>query len=294
MVVLALTQRVPRRSGCNARALRVALRLPGPLLLLALVGSLPCAETPAGKKLYVAAEQAVYPQPREEVEALARRDPLEFLRLSLKWYEAKVTSYACQFHKHERVGDKVRKPETIFMKFREKPFSVYMKWTADPSKGQEVIYVEGQYDNKAVVHPSGLLGFIFRKVSLDPEGKIANRHSRRPVTYAGLGNMLRVVIPQCEQAKANGDLVLEYLGVREEAGRPAYVIKRVLPKKHDYRSHQLFIFIDQQFLISVRTEAYLWDGTLLSDYRYTDLEINADLMDEDFDPDNPAYSYRLF
>jgi len=294
MAALTLTQHVLRRSGCNARALQVALRLPGLLLLLALAGSLLCAETPTGEKLSAAAEQAVHPQPREEVEALARRDPLEFLRLSLKWYEAKVTSYTCQFHKHERIGDKIRKPETTFMKFREKLFSVYMKWIAKPSKGQEVIYVQGQHNNKVVVHPSGLLGFLFRKVSLNPEGKIANRHSRRPITCAGLGNMLRVVIPQCEQAKANGDLVLEYLGVREEAGRPAYVIKRVLPKKHDYRSYLLFIFIDQQFLIPVRTEAYLWDGTLLSDYRYTDLEINANLMDEDFDPDNAAYSYRLF
>ena len=250
--------------------------------------------TDVAPKLSPGAQRAVYPKGPDEMEPLARRDPLALLRLSLRWYEQRVTDYTCYFYKQERIDGKLQDPETMLMKFREKPFSVYLKWVKNPSKDQEVIYVEGENDNKAVVHPSGLLGVVFRKVKLDPEGKLALKHSRRPVTYAGLGNMLRVTIPQCETAQANGDLSLEYLGIRMEADRPTYVIRRVLPEKSDYPSHQLFIFIDVQFLIPVRTEAYLWDGTLLSDYRYTGLEINLGVGTDDFDPDNPAYGYRLF
>ena len=259
---------------------------------LLLVGVLAGAEAPK-PKLSPAAERAVYPKPPKEVDALAQRDALAFLEESVRWYDRTVTDYTGTFVKQERIDEELGKIETMSMKFREKPFSVYLKWS-DPSKGQEVIFSQGRYDEKAVVHPSGLLGLIFRKVSLDPEGKLAMRHSRRPITFAGLGNMLRLAVGQCKAAQAKGDLVLEYRGVHEEAGRPAYVFNRILPDGKGYPCHQLFIRIDQEFLLPVRTEAYLWDGRLLSDYRYTDLDLNPGLTDEDFDPDNRAYGYRMF
>jgi outer membrane lipoprotein-sorting protein len=129
---------------------------------------------------------------------------------------------------------------------------------------------------------------------LDPTGKQALKHSRRPLTFAGMANMLRLVIPQCEKAKANGDLTLKYEGIRHVDGRPAYVFKRVLPQKNDYPCPVLIIYIDRQFLTCVRTDAYDWDGTLLSQYIYTDVQINPGLKDEDFSTDNREYNFRLF
>ncbi len=257
-----------------------------------LAGALVGEESPKPKRS-PGTQRAVYPKPPKEMDALARRDGLALLEESIRWYERTVTDYTCTFTKQERIGETLAKTETTFMKFREKPFSVYLKWSK-PSKGQEVIFVRGRYKEKAVVHPSGLLGLIFRKVSLDPEGKVATRHSRRPITFAGLGNMLRLVVGQCKAAQAKGDLVLEYRGVREEAGRPAYVLNRILPDGKGYPCHQLFIFIDCEYLLPVRTEAYLWDGRLLSDYRYADLDLNPGLTDEDFNPDNREYGYRVF
>ena len=262
------------------------------MIVFAFVGGLVGGESPKPKRP-AGAERVVYPKPLKEMDALARSDGLALLEESLRWYEQTVADYTCTFIKQERIGETLGKTETTFLKFREKPFSVYLKWS-EPSKGQEVIFVPGRYDEKAVVHPSGLLGMIFRKVSLDPEGKVAMRHSRRPVTFAGLGNMLRLVVAQSKAAQAKGDLVIEYQGIREEAGRPAYVFNRILPEGKGYPCHQLFIFIDCEYLLPVRTEAYLWDGRLLSDYRYTDLNLNPGLTDEDFNPDNREYGYRAF
>lgn len=241
-----------------------------------------------------AARAAVYPKPRTEMEALAKSNPLELLRVALKWYDERVLSYTCLFMKQENINGELRKPETMRMKFRASAFSVYVKWTGEQSKNQEVIYVEGSNDNKAVVHPAGILGMIGRKVSVDPNSKLALKHSRRPITVAGMGNMLRLVIPQCETAKTNGDLALTYEGIREEAGRPCYVFKRVLPNHKDYPCAILVTYIDVEYLVCCRTDAYDWNGDLISTYSYSDLIINAPLTDTDFNPDNREYGYRYF
>jgi hypothetical protein len=129
---------------------------------------------------------------------------------------------------------------------------------------------------------------------VDPAGKTALKHSRRPLTNAGMANMLRLIIPQCEAALANHDLTLTYEGIRDQDGRPAYVFKRVLPNRNDYPCSVLTIYVDREYLACVRTDAYDWDGGLLSQYTYSDLVINPGLTDLDFDPDNKDYSYRLF
>lgn len=249
------------------------------------------APTPAQIK---AAQKVRYPKPQAEMETLAKSDPLEFLRLALKWHDDRITDYSCQFVKMENIAGELRKSETMLMKFRAKPFSVYLKWIEEVTKGQEVIYIDGVNDGNACVHPSGLLGILFRKVSIDPLSKIALKHSRRPLTMAGMGNMLRLTVPQCEAAKANGDLSLTYEGLRQEDGRPTYLFKRVLPNRNKYPCEVLLIYIDCEYLLCVRTDAWDWGGALLSHYSYTDLTINPGLEDIDFDPDNRDYNFRLF
>jgi len=258
------------------------------------------APTPATTPAPAAAEpvlegaaKAVHPKPAE-LAKLAAANPLEFLRAALNWSDDKVTDYTCRFQKQEKIGNELRKTETMQMKFRANVFGIYLKWIEEPSKGQEVIYVAGQNKNQAVVHPAGFLGILFRKVLLDPQGKTAMKHSRRPVTMAGMANMIRLIVDQCDAAKANGDLTLTFEGIRMESGRPTYVFERVLPQKNDYPCPILMIFIDQQYLVCIRTDAYDWDGSLLSRYLYSDLTINPGLTDNDFDPDNADYGFRAF
>ncbi len=289
--LLSTTRRRSRRSsglalGAAAAALLGAWMLVGPAL---------CGEAPAPAAGPTAgAAAAVFPKAPAEVEKLAKADPIQFFRTALAWHEAKVRDYTCRFLKVEQIEGELRKPETMRMKFREAPFSVYVKWITEPSLNQEVIYVHGANKGMAVAHPPGILGALIRRVSIVPDSKRALKYSRRPITNAGMGNMLRLIIPQCERAKANGDLKLTYEGIRHEGGRPSYLFKRVLPKKDDYPCDVLLIYIDQEYLVCVRTDAYDWDGSLLSHYSYTELVLNPGLTDEDFSPDNREYAYRLF
>jgi len=257
------------------------------------IGAAFCAETPAPKPLR-GTPSPVYPKGPEEMEALARTDPLRLLQVARDWHDERIVGYTCRFQKVENIDGKLCKPETMRMKFRKTPFSVYLKWITEPRKGQEVIYVEGAHKGKAVVHPPGILGILFRKVSIDPLGKTATKHSRRPITMAGMENMISLITGQCEEAKAKGDLTLTYEGLRHDGGRPSYVLKRVLPQNKGYPCEVLIIYIDAEYLVCVRTDAYDWGGELISHYFYTDLAVNPGVTDEDFDPNNRAYAYRLF
>jgi len=286
----------PPVARLRGRRLRLALDAAGALALAGVciaAASSVCAEAVNPKPL-TSTPSPVYPKGREEMEVVARTEPLRFLQIARDWHDRQIVGYTCRFQKVERIDGELRKPETMRMKFRKTPFSVYLKWIIEPRKGQEVIYVEGAHKGKAVVHPPGILGFLFRKVSIDPLGKLATKHSRRPVTMAGMGNMIALVTTQCEEAQTRGDLTLTYEGIRHDGGRPSYVFKRVLPENKGYPCEVLIIYIDVEYLVCIRTDAYDWGGELISHYSYTDLAINPGVTDEDFDPNNRAYAYRLF
>jgi hypothetical protein len=71
---------------------------------------------------------------------------------------ASMTGYECVFAKKEAVGNQMIS-QTMKMKVRHDPFSVYM-FFLDPSKGREVIYVDGKNDNKLQVHETGLASLV--------------------------------------------------------------------------------------------------------------------------------------
>lgn len=285
MIPLRCCDASGRRDGPRTVAAALAA---GTLAVLATL--VPAAEKLAD--LTPEARRAVYPRRPSTMEDEIRRDPLAFLKLAERWHEGNVQGYACEFSRREFVKGKLRPEEVVFLKLREDPLGIYMKWIKGKTKGREAIYAEGEHGGKVVVHPSGLAGILFRKVKIDPESDFAKKHSRRPITKAGMLNQLKVLIPQIEDARDKGELTLTYEGVREVDGRSAYTVLRTLPEGKGWPCHKLYLYIDTRFLVCLRTEAYDWVGNLVSDYVYRDLTINPGLTDHDFDPDNRDYSYR--
>ena len=222
-------------------------------------------------------------------EELAKTDQLAFLQKVQQKCQETVTDYDGTFFKQERIEGKLRDPEAAHMKWRNKPFSVYMKYTQG-DKGREVIYVDGQNDNQIVAHPGGALGGLIQ-VKVDPLSERAMKDNLRPITMAGIINMMNSIVPQFELAQKNGDLKVQYLGKMEIGGRKTYAIKRVLPQKDPYPCKELVMFIDVEALIPVGADSYGWDGQLWSKYRYTDFKLNTGLKDEDFDPKNKDYNF---
>ena len=73
---------------------------------------------------------------RNEVEALLKK--LETALSRLKDYTAITT-------KQEYVDGEMLPMETIFIKQRKTPNSIYMKWIREPYKGRESLFVQGKY-----------------------------------------------------------------------------------------------------------------------------------------------------
>lgn len=219
--------------------------------------------------------------------ALARRDKMEFLRQA-QIRANQVTEFTATFSKQERINGKLRDQEVMQMKWRAKPFSVYMKYEKG-DKGRQVLYVAGQNEGQAHVKLGGLLGFIV--VDVDPHGEQAMEDNLRPITMAGLPNILNNAMPEFKRAADNGDLVVQYLGKLEIGGRKAYTIKRILPRKEIYSVKELVIFIDTETLVPVGADTYDWDGQLESRYRYTNINLNPRLTDKDFDSKNKKYGF---
>ncbi|MGH7192768.1 MAG: DUF1571 domain-containing protein, partial [Candidatus Saccharimonadales bacterium] len=105
-----------------------------------------------------------------------------------------IRDYQCVFQRQERVGGKLLEETRMEMKVRQKPFSIYMRFVEPASSaGQEVIYVEGRNDGKLLAHTTGLAQAV-GTVALDPNGMLAMRGGRYPITEAGMTRLVEKLL----------------------------------------------------------------------------------------------------
>jgi hypothetical protein len=215
-------------------------------------------------------------------------DPMQLIYNCREAYKS-VKDFTAVIHRTERVGAKVGPRETIRMKFRNQPFSVYMKWVAEPHRTRELIYVEKQNDGLIVAHE--VVGFlnIMRRVS--PNAPEAHTASRHPITEAGFGKAIETLIGVCETAKKVGDLKLLYAGQDSCDNRPTDLLIRMLPQKAGYPYNVIFLHIDRQLSLPVKFISLNWSYELEAVFEYTGLKLNVGLTDKDFSYRNPEYSF---
>lgn len=251
-------------------------------IVLGLLAS--CSTVAAGEK-----EHALVPGIRVAKESLT----------SLK----KVTDFTAVFQKSELVQGK-RHESTMNMKFRKKPFSVYLLFT-DDKKGQEVIYVNGQNEGKMLAHAGGLLK-IAGTVTLDPTGKRAMKGGRYPITRIGIFNMLESVITQWEHDKKYPNIKLSYYPdatLKDPNGKLGTIACKVLVSHHpkplrNVRFQTTRLYINKKTNLPVRVEQYGFpvraggQPILLEKYTYWNLRTNVGLKQIAFSKKNPEYKFK--
>jgi hypothetical protein len=229
----------------------------------------------------------------------ALEESLKIAQESLKKCES-IKDYTCVMLKRERINGVLLEQETMFMKIRHEPFSVYTRFEAPESKkGQEAIYVEGKNDNKLIAHSPHLPGKLLGTLRLRPEGWVAMRDNLHPITDAGIKNLLlqtlelasehRDFLQRCEtrfiEGKTIDDRPCKTLEIRSPA--PYLGIRMAIAR----------IYLDVEWNLPVGYESYEFaddpkaEPLLLEQYFYTQLKFNQNLTDSDFDPDNPEYGY---
>ena len=203
----------------------------------------------------------------------------------------KVESYTAIFHKQQRITGELLDEENIFLKFRKKPYSLYMKWVTEPYKGSELLYVVGWNKDHIRAHRGGFFSFIVRNFA--PNDPILMENNLRPVTSTGVGFLLQTVAIKMRKAIKAGVLTFTERGKEKVYGRNTQVMVIDIPYENakDYDGAQFVINQDVESKILLRIRVYDRDGRLVENYGYEDLNLDAHLSDADFDPKNLDYDF---
>jgi hypothetical protein len=213
--------------------------------------------------------------------------------------EANIQDYSATLVKRERIGNVLGDSEYMFVKVRQKPFSVYTYFLSpDKKKGQEAIYVEGKNGGNIVGHGVGIQKMV-GTVRLNPLSHFAMKDNRYPITEIGLFNLTNKLIEIGEKDMLKGECEVKSAPGAKIKDRPCTLIEVVHPvPRRDFLFHKARVFYDDQLKIITRYEAYDWPAQpggkpqLTEEYTYVDLKINNGFTDADFDENNPAYGYR--
>lgn len=239
--------------------------------------------------------------------------PLKMATKALKKSQAQFNDYSGILVKRERVSGRLNDQQYMFAKIRNEkldanqkvttPFGVYLKFLKPSNvKGREVIYVKGQNNGKIVAHEGGLKGRFTPSLYLDPNGALAMMGQRYPVTDIGIENLCRKLLERGGRDRSLGHPCEVTTQPAKINGRPATRIQLVHPeRKPQLDFHIARIFVDNQFGLPVRYEAYDWPATkgadvseseLIEEYTYVKLKFNVGLTDLDFDPENKKYNMK--
>lgn len=244
---------------------------------------------------------ALPPAPKPLDDALARA------RRSLLTCREQVQDYTALLIKRERVNGVLGPHEYMSAKIRcrkvtngqvTQPLSVYLSFIKPATvRGREVLYVEGQNNNKLIAHEGGLKGRFLPTVKLPPTGSLAMKGQRYPMTDIGIENMLVKLIQRGEQARALPDVESELTAATLNK-RPCTVLTVTQPtKRPDLLFYKAKVYMDNELNIPIRYIAYDWpkqpNGSLevLEEYNYLNLQLNVGLTDTDFDPNNSKYNF---
>jgi hypothetical protein len=246
-----------------------------------------------GPDLKEEAREAAEPGKKEsegDLPSLTLRDVIRFASESRPAVK-EIKDYTALFTKVESVNGRMIS-QVMELKFRTKPFSVYMLFKSADTQGRQVLYFEGRNNNNLVVKETGLkaiAGAIPLRLT-DPRVQAENRH---PITQLGIANLLESTIADWEHdAKLEGDdIEVQFFPNARLDGIPCQAIQVKHHKKlSELKYHMNRIYFDKETKLPLRGERFGWPKQpgekppLLEDYKYSNMKTNVKLTDADFDP----------
>jgi hypothetical protein len=249
------------------------------------------------------APQAELTQPPEPTAEQTLRRKLELLYRGRAFLES-TPGYTAQMTKQEVVNEVLLPEQSLFLKCRHRPFSVYLLWhNWDP--GREVLYVEGQNEGKLIGHDGGWKARL-PALSLSPVGALAMRDSRYPVTRAGFLPLMELMCQTHEEHLARGVAFrCDYQFPVRFDGRDCHAFTTTYHSPETSPQYRKSItLIDGEWNVPLSTEHFEWprdaalsstedldEATLIECYRFTDVNFQP-LSDADFDRNNSEYAFR--
>lgn len=217
--------------------------------------------------------------------------------------------YSATFFKQEKLdGEDIQEMQICQLKMRHEPFSVYMKWLEGGDVGRQVLYVNELHDGKMLVKLGGRKGTLLPILKLDPDGSLALKEARHPVTEMGLLKLADLIIKYRKR-----DLSLKQ-GVRwQMLADQKFLDHDCYCFVVEYDSKEIepvyrksITYIDKVHSLPVGVKNFGWptvdtplddpqgfdEATLIENYGYKDLSFETRLSDADFDKANADYKFR--
>ncbi|MFH1299473.1 MAG: DUF1571 domain-containing protein [Planctomycetota bacterium] len=222
-------------------------------------------------------------------------------------YLDSIPDYTATFSKQEFVGGALSDNQVINLKCRHKPFSVYMKWVVG-DKGQELLYVDGENEEKMLVKMGGLKGRLVPTLKLDPYGSLAMQESRYPITKAGIKALAETIIDYRKKdldENLNTECVM--LPNQKYDGKDCYCfIAHFANAKESSTYRKSVIYIDEKTCLPIFVRGFGWpqgdlassspeeldEQTLIESYSFTDINMKSELATSEFDDSNTNYRFR--
>lgn len=256
--------------------------------------SISAAETPAGTGAATVSAAEVARQTLER--------KLESLKTGIAFLQ-KTPDYTAQFVKQEMVGSELTEEQEILMKVRHEPFSIYLKWITG-ERGREVLYVDQENDGEMLVRSGGWKAKL-GTMSIPPDGGLAMREARYPVTKAGLLELAIQIQQYHEQDLATSNFTrCDQLADQKFDGRDCSCF---LVEYKDAAGSPLYrksiTLIDKEWSIPVYIKNFAWPtpdqaaaqgdeldlATLIEYYSYSEIRFRQQFANSEFDRNNEEY-----
>ena len=236
-------------------------------------------------------------------------DPaIKVARQCLVNIQSNVKDYTCTLVKRERINGTLGDYEYMYTKIRNQrvaggkivtPLSAYMYFVKPAAvKGREVVYVAGRNKGKLCAHEGGTKGRLIPSVWLAPNGVLAMKGQRYPLSEIGIENLVAKLIERGLRDRTRNECEVEFRRGAKINGRECTIIQVTHPHRRAYFDfHIARIFIDNEYNVPIRYAAYDWPKAakakpeVVEEYTYLNLKINVGLTEEDFDTKNPKYNF---
>jgi hypothetical protein len=268
------------------------------------------AESAASRPAYQVAERSEAAQAASVAPQLGPAQGNEHpLMPALRWAYSgvgnieKLQDYSATLAKRERIGGKLMDYEYMFVKLRHKPFSVYMYFLGPAAlKGREVIYIQGENEGNMWAHGVGIENTMFGTLKLKPDGPVAMRNQRYPLTELGILNLTNRLVDVAKEDIKYGECDVKFYKAAKINNRVCTCIEVIHPEpRRNFLFHVARIFVDDELNLPIRYESYDWPKErgakvgveqLGEEYTYLNLKLNNGFTDADFDVKNPNYKFR--
>ncbi len=213
--------------------------------------------------------------------------------------------YTAKMQKQEVVRGNLLDEQTISIKCRNQPFSVYLLWLSGDT-GREVLYIDGSHDGKMIAHDGGWKARI-PAFSLSTDGSLAMRDARYPVTLAGLQGLIDTMQDvHREDLSRSSFQSCVFESERAFIGRPCYVFTTKYKSPADSPIYRKSVtYIDHEWNVPIHSRHFEWpvsrdfldesqldEATLVESYSFADLSFHQNFTDYDFDRANPEYHFH--